>query len=109
MPVDVVDGNQRDAVGKRQRLGKVDPHQQGADQSRMRRDRHGADVGQPGPRRAQRLVRYAADRFDMGAAGYFRHDPAVKSVHVYLGRHNIRAYAADAAAHLHHCRRGFIT
>ena len=107
--VNMIDRDQRDAVGERQRFGKIDSHQQGADQSRMRRDRNGTDVGQPDTRRAERLLRDAADSLNMRAAGYLRDDAAVQPMHVYLRCHNVRADAAGSAAHLHNCRRGFIT
>ena len=85
---EMVHRNQGLAGGGSQTLGKANPHQQGADESRGGSHSHGVDLREGEPRVGQRLFHYAADIFGMTAGGNLRHNTAIFLVFLDLGIHH---------------------
>ena len=83
-PLDVVDGNQRQACGIAEALHAVDACQQRADQPGAEGDGKRVDVGKIHACLAKRLVDNAVARVNMRAAGDFRHHAAVEGMGVHL-------------------------
>ena len=106
--VNVIDRHQRNAVGKGQRFGKVDPHEERADQPWIGRDRHRTKVAERDPRLPERLVDDARHRLDVRTAGDLGNHAAVKPMDLDLRGHDIGANRPYAIPHLHHGRRGLV-
>ena len=90
--LEVVDADDRHAPSERQRLGRGDADEEGADEARSRRHPH---RGQVGPRHAGLVERPAddlGDHLDVGTAGQLGDHTAERGVQVDLARHDRRAH-----------------
>ena len=85
----MVDGDQRQPVHQRQRLGRGDAHQQPADQPRPRRHRHAIELAEADPRLAHGLGDDLVEAFHVGAGGDLRHHAAVAAVLLPLRPHDV--------------------
>ena len=109
MPLDVVDGDEGDAVCHRQTLGKVNAHQQRADKAGICRHGNGVHVLQADACHLESLVCNAGDSLGVCAAGNLGHDTAVKTVGLDLGCDYIRFYCKAAVLRQHNRCAGLIT
>ncbi len=88
MAFQVVHRHQRKRPAIGDGFGDRDPNQQRPDQPRPRRHGDRADIGQRHPGIRQGAVDDRSDDLDVPSRGQFRHDPAVRRVHLDLGSHH---------------------
>jgi len=102
---EMMHADQRQAVCRRKALGKIDSHQQRADQPRRKGDGHAIQLTRCHSRLIQRPLHHRTDIFGVAAGCDFRHDSAVFFVFLHLRRQNI---GADFPSVLHHRRTGIV-
>ena len=84
MALQVVHPHQRDIPCQGDRLGGVDPHQQGTGQARTASHRDGRQVIPRHGRALEGLLHGGYDGLEMGSGGHLRHHTAVLAVEVDL-------------------------
>ena len=90
VPRHVVHGHERLAVHERDRLGRLDAHEQRAHQARPLGHRDRGEVGEARPRLLHGGLDDRDDVLDVVARGELRHDPSVRGVDRGLARHDVR-------------------
>ena len=89
VPVQVIDGDERQPPRPGERLGSREPDEQRADQPGAGRDGDGVDVVERGPRLLERLADHRRDQLEMPARGDLRDDPPVFRVQFGLRGHDV--------------------
>ena len=92
VPVQMVDGNEREAPRPGERLRGLHADEQRADQPRPARDRHRVDVVERGARLAERFANDRRGKLEVPARRDLRDDAAVTRVQLRLRRHHVRAH-----------------
>ena len=109
MPLDVVDGDERDVIRHRKSLGKVNAHQQRTDKTGVGGNGNSVHVREGNACHLESLVCNARDSLGMGAAGNLGHNAAVETVGLDLGCDYIRFYCKAAVLRQHHRCAGLVT
>ena len=90
VPVQVVDGDERQPPRPRERLRRRDADEERADQPRPGRDRDGVDVVERRAGAAERLLDHGRDELEVPPRRDLRDDPAVPRVQLRLRRDDVR-------------------
>ena len=96
MALEVVDGRERQAAGRGDRLRRRDADEQRADEARPLRDADERDVAERRAGPAQRVVERRVGELEVMARRDLRHDAAVRVVDA-LRRDDVREHVAVAA------------
>ena len=91
MPVEVVDGGERQTSRPRDRLRRCHAHQQGADQPGPGRDADQLDLVEPGAALCEGLADHRRDELEMPPRGNLGDNASVSCVQVGLRRDDVRA------------------